>query len=112
MKKLILLKADPYYISSRIKEVDEGYFLVYNTQKSTYELHNKNQQFNTYALTIPFSELDERTIFLARKTRRENIYKLIAEMDEENEYRKRVSERAAKEQIKEVLNENKRYFKA
>ena len=64
MKNQILLDCDPFYISSRIKEVDENYFIVFNTARNVYELHSSAQIGSTYALTIPYSQLDERTIFL------------------------------------------------
>lgn len=111
MNNQILLENDPYYISSRIKEVDENYFIVFSKKKNRFELHNSSQLFSTYSLTIPYSQLDERTIFLARKSRKENAEKLIKEMDENN-YRleKKMSEKSL-EQMKEVTNEIKRSFK-
>ena len=85
MKNQILLDCDPYYIASRIKEVDENYFIVYNTLRNVFELHNRSQRGSTYALTIPYEVLDERTIFLARKTRKEHFDELIREMDAQNQ---------------------------
>lgn len=107
MNNQILLENDPYYIASRIKQVDENYFIVYNKRRQCFELHNSNQLFSTYALTIPYSQLDERTIFLARRTRRENAEKLIKEMDENNERLERKRMQRSLEQIKEVTNEIK-----
>lgn len=108
MNNQILLDNDPFYISSRIKEVDENYFIVFSKKKNCFELHNSGQLFSTFALTIPYPELDERTIFLARKSRKENADRLIREMDENNSrLEKKRSERVF-EQIKEVTNEIKR----
>lgn len=107
MNNQILLENDPYYISSRIKEIDENYFIVYSTCNKRFELHNAGQLFSTFALTIPYSELDERTISLARKTRKENADKLIREMDEYNsKLEKKMKDRSI-EQIKEVADEIK-----
>lgn len=103
MKNQILLDCDPYYIVSRIKEVDENYFIVYNRNRNTFELHNSSQKDNSYALTIPYDTLDERTIFLARKTRKENFDKLIKEMDEDNQKLQNSKIKDAVEQIKEVI---------
>lgn len=103
MKNQILLDCDPYYIASRIKEVDENYFIVYNRKRNTFELHNSLQKDNSYALTIPYGVLDERTIFLARKTRKENFDKLIKEMDEDNQKLQNSKIKDAVEQIKEVI---------
>lgn len=103
MKNQILLESDPFYICQRIKEVDEGYFFVYNTSKKRYELHSSSQKGSTFALVIPYDCLDERAIFLARKTRIENIDKLIREMDAENEKREKKLQKQAIEQAKEVI---------
>lgn len=107
MNNQILLENDPYYISSRIKEVDENYYIVYSPARGCFELHNSKQLFSTFALTIPYEQLDERTIFLARKTRRENSDKLIKEMDEHNSRLEKKMKERAFEQIKEVTNEIK-----
>lgn len=107
MNNQILLENDPYYISSRLREIDENYFIVYLPREKKFELHNSSQLFSTFALTIPYDQLDERTIFLARKTRKENADKLIREMDEYNsKLEKRMNDRSI-EQIKEVTNEIK-----
>ncbi len=103
MKNQILLDCDPFYISSRIKEVDENYFIVFNTARNAYELHSSAQIGSTYALTIPYSQLDERTIFLARKTRKQNFDKLIRQMDEENQRLQNSKIKDAVLQIKEVF---------
>lgn len=107
MNNQILLENDPYYISSRIKEVDENYFIVFSKRRNCFELHNSAQLFSTFALTIPYPELDERTIFLARKSRKENAEKLIKEMDENNARLERKMKNDALEQIREVTNEIK-----
>ena len=107
MKNQILLENDPYYISSRIKEVDESYFIVYSKKRNVFELHSSCQLFSTYALTIPYDQLDERTIFLARKTRRENSDELIRKMDEDNARLEKKMRNNALEQITEVKNEIK-----
>ncbi len=103
MKDQILLEGDPFYIAERIKEIDENYFLVFNKKRGVFELHNSSQRSSTFALTIPYDTLDERAIFLARKTRRENIDKLIEEMDKENELRTKNLVKRAAEQIQEVI---------
>lgn len=107
MNNQILLENDPYYISSRIKEVDENYFIVFSKRRNCFELHNSSQLFSTFALTIPYPELDERTIFLARKSRKENAEKLIKEMDENNARLEKKMKKDALEQIREVTNEIK-----
>ena len=82
---LIELKSDALFISQRIKEVDQSYYLVFNTISNKYEVHSSQQVGCTYCLTCPNPALDERLVELAKKTRRENLYELIKEVDKENE---------------------------
>ena len=103
MKNQTLLESDPFYICSRIKEIDENYFFIYNFDKNRFELHNSSQKGSTFSLAIPFDVLDERTLFLAKKSRIENMEKIIKEMDEENLKREQKLKKQAFEQIKEVI---------
>lgn len=80
----IEIKNDLFDITNRLKQIDKDYFVLYNTNKKVFELHVKNQAFNSYSLTFPFSSLDERALTFALKTRVENKEKLIKEMEEEN----------------------------
>ena len=57
----IKIDDDVFDITKRIKEIDDGYFVVYNTLKNSFELHN-NYQENTYCLTCPYECLDERVL--------------------------------------------------
>lgn len=82
---LININADTYFISERLKEIDENYVIKYNTNTKKYEIHNLSQLENTYALTLPYNELDERTINYVQKTRIENIDEIIHEIDKLNE---------------------------
>ncbi len=103
MTSQILIDNDPFYITERLRDIDENYFLVFNNIKHTFELHNSSQKDSTFALTLPFDCLDERTVFLARKTRKQNFDKLIDEMDSYNDKLKKNLLNHAIDQIKEVL---------
>ena len=82
---LIEIKSDAMFIAQRLKEIDDSYYLVFNTIKGKYEVHS-NQQFGcSYCLTNQFDGLDERLIELTKKTRRQNIKELIKQIDLENE---------------------------
>ena len=73
---LIKLKHDVYNISNRIKQIDVGYYLVYNTSKHKFEVHNYNQADTTYCLTLPYNQIDERTLKYVYQTKSENIAKV------------------------------------
>lgn len=81
---LIEINNDVYYILSRLKEIDKGYKIFYNTKKNKYEIHNENQIGNSYALTVPYNILDSRTVTLVRKTRIENQALVFEEIEKQN----------------------------
>ena len=89
---LIRIFEDVFDITKRLKEIDESYFVVYNTQKKKYEVHSSKQK-NTYCLTVPTKTLDSRTVGLTLKTRRENYEKILKEIDETNEKIEKESKR-------------------
>ena len=79
-----IITADLFDISARVKEIDSCYFVVRNYKTGKFELHAAGQKGSTLALKLPFERLDARTVDLARKTRRERMDKLLAEMEREN----------------------------
>lgn len=106
MNCLTQLTTNVYLIPERLKEIDPHYFVVRNHQKGVFEIHHNNQPHTTYCLTVPYPELDCRTLELVRKTAIHNLDKLIAQMDEENQKRERETQKLpqeAAEKTKEVL---------
>ena len=83
-EKLTVINSDLFGIGERLREIDPDYFVAYNGGLCRFEVHHRRQRGNTLALVVPYLSLDARTVALARKTRRENIAKLIKEMDEAN----------------------------
>ena len=104
---LIEIKTDPLFIGKRLKEIDQSYFLVFNTIKNKYEVHSTAQKGCTYCLTYPNSALDERLLELTKKTRRENIDKLLKEIDKANEKLKERQEKYIKQKLEEKWKQNK-----
>ena len=88
-----VITGDVFGIADRIKEIDPEYFIVYNNVLRRYEVHYDRRRRDTLALAVPFASLDARTVAFTQKTRRENIERLMKEMDDEN---KRRGERADK----------------
>ena len=79
----IEIKNDMFDISNRLKNIDSTYFILYDKIRGKYELHS-TAQVDTYCATIPYKKLDKRAIDFALKTRRENIDRIILEMEENN----------------------------
>ena len=80
----IKIESDVYDIVDRIKEIDEGYFIIYNTKSRCFELHNYNQA-DTYCLRIPYDCIDERVIDLIYNSLSSNIDVIIENIDNNNE---------------------------
>lgn len=81
---LIKIKSDAFNIVERIKKIDKGYYAVYNTTKNRYEIHNKSQKTNTFCIACD-NGLNFNVINKLRKTRIENMQKIIAEITSHNE---------------------------
>lgn len=80
---LIQVFEDVFDISRRVKEINDGYFVVYNTKRERYEVHNKLQKGSTFCITCE-NGLNYSVITKLRKTRIENIDRIIREIDESN----------------------------
>lgn len=84
MKKSFEIFSDCLEIVKRIKTIDKDYFVVFNLDKQKFELHNRSQGKNTYCLTFPFEQLDERSLVHVFKTRVQNCDEIFEKMEQEN----------------------------
>ncbi len=64
---LIEIKTDPLFISERLKEIDQSYFLVFNTIKNKYEVHSSEQKGCSYCLTCPNVALEKDLLNLSKR---------------------------------------------
>jgi hypothetical protein len=81
---LKLIENDLYDISSRLKEIDEDYFIVYNLKRGRYEVHQRRQPGGSYCLTVPYGELDARTVELVKRTRRQYREDALKDIERHN----------------------------
>ena len=84
MNETVVINGDALDIVRRIKGIDKGYFVIYNRKLRRYEVHHKDNRQNTLAVVIPYRQLDNRAYELVKKTRRERIKELIAEIERDN----------------------------
>ena len=98
MNRSFEIYSDCQDIIKRLKEIDKDYFVVYNLNRKTFELHNRAQEEGTFCLTLPFDTLDERTIDLTLRTQSFKRDELIKELDAEKE-------RLEKTRKRNILNE-------
>ncbi len=97
----VIINSDVYNIAKRIKDIDRDYFIVYNTSKNVYEVHNSSQIGSTYCVCIPYNTLDVRTLEFVYMTQSKFISDIIAKIDSENKLR----ENAEKSRVFLTLNE-------
>ena len=86
---------DVFDISKRIKYIDMNYYIVFNTSKQKFEVHNSNQIGSSYCLTLPFSELDERVLDYVRKTQSINIDEILQNLENDNNIRESANQTSA-----------------
>jgi len=79
----IRIEDDVFEITKRVKEIDEGYYIVFDTDKQSYELHNSNQ-LTSYCLTVPYQILDSRCVDLILYSSVANIDNIIEDIDNNN----------------------------
>ena len=75
-------------IPERLEEYDPNMFICFNSKTQGYEVHSlRNREGNTYALNIPWPELDSRVLKLVsrRDQNRRPLKEIIQEIDEHNE---------------------------
>jgi len=99
MKRSFRIESDCLGIIDRIKAIDSDYFIEFDLDKQKFVLHNSSQR-NSYCLTFPFDQLDERSVDYVLQTRVQNADDLLKAMEDENE-------RLQKQKIKQVLNDFK-----
>lgn len=98
------LKSDLYNISKRIKKIDKGYYVVFNTVTKKFEIHNSLQLGSTYCLTLPYAELDERALKYVHKTKSENIEKILEQIEKDNKLKESADKKQALSEVYERLN--------
>ena len=98
-------------IPERIKEIDRGYFIVYNHKQGYFEIHHEDglATRDTLQLWIPYKELDQRTIDKILETRIENAKALLAKMERENAKIIKDEEKKSEEISREVFKDFYRY---
>ena len=104
-KCAVVIENDLFGIAARLREIDDGYFVVYDKAKHCFEVHNRLQRGDTFALRVPYPSLDARTVALVRRTRAERAEELLRETERENERLSKRTEREALERAAEKISE-------
>ncbi len=109
--KYIKIKNDAFNINERIKILNPNYFVVYNTQNHRFEVHNSRQFASTFCITCD-SGLNASVLTKLRKTKIENLQKIVDEIDESNQKREDEIKRVALDKAEFKAREMFDYAKA
>lgn len=101
MTNLIDIENDVFDITRRLQEIDASYQIKYNLNANRFEVHSSEQPKGSYCFSVPYDQLDERTLDYAQKTRFENFDKIISEIEIDNLL---LEEKTTKQQV-ELLKE-------
>jgi len=91
----IKIMHDVYDIAKRIKYIDRDYYIMFDTSKQKFEIHNSSQVGSTYCLTLPYDELDERVLNYVLKTQSANIDEILEEIENDNNTMESASKNSA-----------------
>lgn len=98
-------------IPERVYEYDQSFFVVFNTKLQRYEIHCTEHFPTTHAVTIPYKELDIRTLrhlwYNDIRVQGDKVLKKAVQFEERYEEAK---ERERKNEIESVAREMKSAF--
>ena len=100
----IKIFSDAFYISKRVKDIDNSYYIVYNTASQKFELHSSSQN-SSYCLTLPYHTLDERTLKYIRATRVENMEEILAKLETQNKLTESANKTRVLSQFDELIHD-------
>ncbi len=101
----IKIDHDVYEIAKRIKYIDKDYYIVFDTSKQNFEVHNLAQIDNTYCLTIPYNTLDIRTLQYVYESMSTNIERIVETIENDNKLRENADTRCVLSQFNDTLED-------
>lgn len=107
----IKIENDVFDIANRIKQIDRDYCIFFNTSTNQFEVHNISQPNNSFCLSVPYHNLDERALKLTRETNSANIEIILSQIDNENSIKENAEYRNIlnkfNDQLEQIIKENK-----
>ena len=71
-------------IPARLKELDEGYFVMLNRKTQKFEVWHRGDGEGMLECVLPYETLDERAVRHVREHRMERMEQLVREIEEHN----------------------------
>ena len=102
-----VIRTSTHRIPERLREIDKGYFIVFNHKNNSFEIHHEDglPRNDSMQLWIPFKELDQRTIDRVLETRVENAKALYAAMERQNAKIEADKEKESEEVTREICKD-------
>ncbi len=94
-------------IPARLKELDEGYFVMLNVKTQKFEVWHEGGGEGVLECALPYEVLDERAVRHVREHRIERMEELIREIEAHNE---RLEEEAKRKWLEEAGDRTKEAF--
>lgn len=108
---LIPIFQSVYHIPERLYEYDRSMFLVFNTRTQKYEVHCLDHIGDTFAFTVPYDELDVRTLrHVWRNDLRKHGRKIFLDIERSEEAFWSRQEREWREWIRDMAKETRTLF--
>jgi hypothetical protein len=101
---MIQINGDVYNIAKRIKNIDRNYYVVFNTSKQKFEVHNSSQSGSSYCLTLPHNQLDERALNFVHQTKSANIDEILEQIENNNNLKESAIRTSAFSNIADEIN--------
>lgn len=110
---LRVLETNTYNIPERLESLDSRLFVCFNARTQRFEVHSLDNHGTTYCFSVPYPELDVRTIEVFRRSnlKTRSIKEIIWEMDRENKQRERRNEARRCSEINAWAREYRSEFK-
>ncbi len=96
-KRLRLIENDTNHIAERIRDIEDGYFILQDNVSGDYEVHSTENIGDTYCFTVPYDSLDARTLEYCRYT--STGRNAVAIIEKKNERIQRSAERSKKNDL-------------
>ncbi len=100
----IKIESDVFDIAKRVKQINENYYILFDTSKQKFELHSKEQQ-NSYCFSYPFQNLDNRFLDLVYTTNIKYIDNIVEDIDNNNREIEQREKQKTKSQTDYMLRE-------
>ena len=98
--ELVSVKDDLFHIARRLRQIDSRYRVYFNRKYKRFEIHSQGAM----QIALPFDRLDERSVEYVRKTRVENLEKLMREIEADNERAEKQKQDELIEQVAGGMN--------